>query len=277
MTSAGFILSVPCIPGDSLPSTCSSVFPGVFSSFASSSTPPYHLVFLGELSDPSSCFDPLEDDPEAFLADPDFALASSSAKLDYCRMLAYIVSLFPQAASVAAAPVPPRALFEDFFASDSSQASLLPKLNWFDCVRTSLLNADAHHVSFVVSGKQVSHLISPVIPFMWFVIIMHSRPFPRVNESVLFPLGHSPGLNRLVGISLHEAQLLEVSFRSQLESSLPPCGYCRPFLGTLRCRVSCLLTHPHFNQLVTLVSKGLAQPLSSYSPSSIRGWRWLQR
>ena len=67
-------------------------------------------------------------------------------------MVEYILSLFLQSAGSPAATPPPCALFENFFASASPPAPHL-SFNWFDHVRTALIDADSRLAAFLASGR----------------------------------------------------------------------------------------------------------------------------
>ena len=93
---------------------------------------------------PSDVHDPL--DPST----PPLGLESTRS--EYRRMIDYICGLFPQAVGVPPSAPPPRALFESFFAP-AAQATPSVQLNWFDRVRTSLLEADSRVAPLLSSGR----------------------------------------------------------------------------------------------------------------------------
>ena len=64
-------------------------------------------------------------------------------------MMSFIVDLFPQAAGSLLVLPPPRALFEDFFSSPPFPIFL----NWFERIRSALLEVDSCLASFVASGR----------------------------------------------------------------------------------------------------------------------------
>ena len=100
--------------------------------------------------------------------------------------------------------------------------------------------------------------------------------FSPVNESVLFHLDHTPGLNRLVIVNLSEAQLLEVSFRLQSESLSHTMWVLSALLGYIKLQGFVPFDSSLFNQLVTSVSKGLAHQssLAAQFTSYIAHKRW---
>ena len=152
------------------------------SSFASSSTgSAFGLGGSAPQPGPSSAFPPLSgasatpsaplfsefdyapDDPFApGFVDPDAPGAatpvppplSDSARAEVRRMSQYLVDLFPQA------PLPPRALFEEFFAAAPSPHQPV-FLSWFERVRSTLSEADARIVSLLASGRPESSLLPP--------------------------------------------------------------------------------------------------------------------
>ena len=102
-----------------------------------------------QFADYDDWFDPDLGDPEAPL--PQSVLDSVRAEI--CRMYAYVVSLFLQAAGAPSAPPPPRALFEDFF-SESSAPHQPVYLAWFDRIRTALAEADSRMASLLAAGHR---------------------------------------------------------------------------------------------------------------------------
>ena len=189
-------------------------------------------------------------------------MASSSANLDSRRMLDYIVSLFPRATSAAAAPVPPWALFENFFRVLRISGFSIAEADWFARMHASLTDADARLASFVASGRQDSHFLLPR-RIIYVISDDHElSSFSPVTDSVLFHLVRSPGLNRLVGVSLREAQILGASFRSQSESLSHTLWVLSALLGYIKMQGFVPCVSSRFNHLVTSVSKGLA-PQSS--------------
>ena len=109
-------------------------------------------------SAPLGSSDPLADDDDRFPGDvPDPLdpsappLSLDSACSEYRRMIDYVCGLFPQAAGVPPSAPPPRALFESFFAP-AAPVTLSLQLNWFDRVRTSLVEADSRVASILSSG-----------------------------------------------------------------------------------------------------------------------------
>ena len=97
------------------------------------------------LSDSDDCY-PDDDPPLEPLAPP---LSLDSGHSEYRRMVEYVWGLFLQVVGVAP---PPHALFESFFASAIPAAQSLA-FNWFDRVRTTLVDADAHMAGFLASGR----------------------------------------------------------------------------------------------------------------------------
>ena len=95
-------------------------------------------------------------DPEAPVPPP----LSDSARAEVRRMYQYLVDLFPQSAGSSPAPLPPRALFEEFFAAPSSPHQPV-FLSWFERVRSALSDADAQILSLLASGRPESALLPP--------------------------------------------------------------------------------------------------------------------
>ena len=141
------VSSAPPPPGFSGPP------PGFSSSFLfpdSSAPPPdpsASFTFGSEgLPEDSPDAVPCVFDPGASVAFPD------SVRLEFRRMMAFIVVLFPQAAGSLLVPPSPRAVFEDFFSSPATASSPI-FLNWFGRVRSALEEVDSRLASFVGSGR----------------------------------------------------------------------------------------------------------------------------
>ena len=102
--------------------------------------------------------DPLFDSDDRYPdADPPLdpsapPLSLDSGRSEYRRMVEYVCGLFPQAAGVPPVAPPPHALFESFFASATPAAQSLA-FNWFDRVRTVLVDVDARMAGFFASDR----------------------------------------------------------------------------------------------------------------------------
>ena len=95
---------------------------------------------------------PEDDSPDAVPRDPDPSLPQvfpESMCVEFRRMLSFIIDLFPQAAGSPSVSPPPRALFEDFFASSSVPSPIF--LNWFERICAALADALSHSM-WVLSG-----------------------------------------------------------------------------------------------------------------------------
>ena len=151
--------------------------------------------------DPAASFgfgaseDLLEDSPPDAVPrviDPGFAVVLEAVCSEFCRMMCFIVNLFPQAAGSPSIPSPPRAVFEDFFCSSTPSSSPI-FLNWFERVRSALSEADSHLANFVASGRGDFLLLSSRSP------VCCSRGFcfggVRLRLALLFFLCLSVALN----------------------------------------------------------------------------------
>ena len=153
-------------------------------------------------------------DPEAPAPPP----LSDSARAEVRRMYQYLVDLFPQAAGSSQTPLPPRTLFEEFFAASSALHQPV-FLTWFERVRSPLSEADARIISLLASGRPESSLLPPrqtqysvgsssslgsAAPVNPSLLAMFDRP--------LRPLLH-------LGLALREAALLESSSSRALSES----------------------------------------------------------
>ena len=96
---------------------------------------------------------PEDSPPDAVprVLDPGFGSVPDSARIEFRRMLSFIVDLFPQAAGSPSVAPPPRALFEDFFSSATPSSPVF--LNWFERVRSALSDADSRLAGFIASGR----------------------------------------------------------------------------------------------------------------------------
>ena len=75
-------------------------------------------------------------------------------------MYQYLLDLLPQAVGSSQAPLPPRALFAEFYAAPSSPHHPV-FLSWFERVRSTLSVAAARIVSLLASGLPGSSLLPP--------------------------------------------------------------------------------------------------------------------
>ena len=134
----------------------SSAFPPLSGASASPSAPPLSEFDYG----PDDPFAPGFGDPDASGAaapDPEALVPptlSDSARAEVRRMYQYFVDLFSQA------PLPPCALFEEFFAAPSSPHQPV-FLTCFESVRSNLSEADTRVVNLLASGRPESSLLPP--------------------------------------------------------------------------------------------------------------------
>ena len=98
---------------------------------------------------------PEDSPPDAVprVLDPGFGSVPDSARVEFRRMLSFIVDFFLQAAGSPSVAPPPRALFEDFFSSAAAPSFSPVFLNWFERVRSALSDADSRLAGFVASGR----------------------------------------------------------------------------------------------------------------------------
>ena len=184
-------------------------------------------------------------------------LALESARSEYRHMIDYICGLFPQTVGVLPSAPPPRALFESFFAS-AAQATPSVQLNWFDRVRTSLLEADTRVASLLSFGRPerlVVPLRAPSYEVRGDCALGHAVP---VNESLLshFERPLRPSLQ--LGITIRDAMVLEASSRTQSEALSYAMWVLSGLLGFMRLQDFTPADPALFNQLVTALSKSLA-------------------
>ena len=196
-------------------------------------------VSLGDVPDPL--------DPEA----PPLALESARSK--YHRMIDYICGLFPQAVGVPPSAPPPCALFESFAPATPSL-----QLNWFDRVRTSLMEADSPVASILSSGRP-ERVVLPQCLASYAVKgdCALGRAVP-IKESLLSHFERPLRKNLQLGITVRDAMALEMSCRAQSEALSYAMWVLSGLLGFIRLQDFTPADPALFNQLVTALSKSLA-------------------
>ena len=115
---------------------------------------------LDLFSDPEDRFP--EDDHQYDPSAP--PLPSDASRSEYRRMIEYVLGLFPQASGAPPTAPPPRDLFESFFATASPSPPSLA-FNWFDRVRTALVDADARMAAFLGTGRSDRYFLPPCHTF----------------------------------------------------------------------------------------------------------------
>ena len=140
---------------------------------------------------------------------------SNSARAEVRRMYQYLVDLFPQSADSSPAPLPPRALFEEFFAAPSSSHHPV-FLSWFERVQSTL--SDARILSLLASGRPESALLPPCQSHYSVGSGSSLGSAAPVNPSLLamFERPLRPSLH--LGLTLREASLLESSSHALSEA-----------------------------------------------------------
>ena len=210
-------------------------------------------------------------DPEAPAPPP----LSDSARAEVRRMYQYLVDLFPQSAGTSQAPLPPRALFEEFFAAPSPHQPVF--LSWFERVRSTLSDADGRIVSLLASGRPESSLLPPRQSQYSVGCSSSLGSAAPVNPSLLAmfecPLG--PSLH--LGLTLHEAFLLESSSRALSEAQSHAMWLLSGLLGFVCLQGFSPSDSSLFNTLVSSLSKCLTHQASvSASLTAFMGIKRLQ-
>ena len=214
-------------------------------------------------STPGASADPLlDDDDDRFPGDihdpldpsaPPL-LALESARSEYRRMIDYICWLFPQAVGVPPSAPPPRALFESFFAPATPSL----QLNWFDRVRTSLIEADSRVASILSSGcPECMVLPQRLTSYAVKGDCALGRAVP-INESLLSHFERPLRPNLQLGITVRDAMALEASCHAQSEALSYAMWVLSGLLGFVRLQDFTPADPALFNQLVTALSKSLA-------------------
>ena len=245
-----------------LPSLLSSAAPSFSSSSWFSSAPP--------TVDPLAAFGfgasedlPEDSPPDAVprVLDPGFAAVPESVRSEFCRLMGFIIDLFPQAAGFPSVSPPPRAHFEDFFSS-STPFSPPVYLNWFERVRSALSEADSRLASFVASGRG-DFLFLPSRSSTYAVhgdfALGSAAP---VNPSLLSLFERCLKPSYHVRLSIREAAAFEASLRSQAEALSHSMWVLSALLAFVRLQNFAPEDSSLFNTLVTSLSKSLAHQVS---------------
>ena len=226
-----------------------------------------HDAFAPGFGDPDSS-GAAAPDPEAPVPPP----LSDSARAEY----QYLVDLFPQSAGSSPAPLPPRALFKEFFAAPSSPHQLV-FLSWFERVRSTLSDAAACILSLLASGRPESALLPPRQSQYSVGSVSSLGSAAPVNPSLLamFERPLRPSLH--LGLTLREASLLESSSRALSEAQSHAMWLHSGLLGFVRLQGFSPSDSPLFNTLVSSLSKCLAHQASvSASLTAFMGIKWRQ-
>ena len=229
-----------------------------------SAWPPVYLPDPYAPSAPLASSDPLADDDDWFPGevhdplDPSAPLLSlDSERSEYRCMNDYICGLFPQAAGVPPSAPPPRALFESFFAPAAPATPSL-QLNWFDKVRTSLVEADSRMAAILSSGRP-ERLVLPQRLGSYAVKgdCALGRAVP-VNESLFSHFEHPLRPTLQMGVTVRDAMALEASCRAQSEVLSYSMWVLSGLLGFVRLQDFTPADPALFHHLVTALSKSLA-------------------
>ena len=228
----------------------SSAFPPLYGASAAPSAPPLSDFEYG----PDDPFAPGFVDPDtsgAVAPDPEAPAPpplSDSARAEARRMYQYLVDLFPQAAGSSQAPLPPRALFEEFVAAPSPHHPVF--LAWFECVHSTLSEADAHIASLLASGRPESSLLPPCQTQYSVGGGSSLASAAPVNPSLLamFERPLRPSLH--LGLTLCEAAFLESSSRALSEAQSHAMWLLSGLLGFVCLQCFSPSDAPLFNTLV---------------------------
>ena len=212
-------------------------------------------------SAPLASSDPLADDDGHFPDDVHDPLDPSapplsldSARSEYRRTIDYVCDLFPQAAGVPPSAPPPHALFESFFAPSAPSI----QLNWFDRVRTSLVELDSR-VAALLTSSRPKRLVLPQRLGSYTVRgdCTLGRAVP-VNESLLSHFERPLHPTLQMGVTVRDAMALEASCCVQSEALFYSMWVLTGLLGFVRLQDFNPADPALFHQLVTALSKSLA-------------------
>ena len=176
-----------------------------------------------------------------------------TARAEVRRMYQYLVDLFPQAAGSSQAPLPPRALFEEFFAALSSPHQPV-FLSWFERIRSTLSETDTHIVNLLASGRPESSLLPPRQAQYSVGGGSSLGSTAPLNPSLLAMLERLLRPSLHLGLMVREAALLESSSRALSESQSHAMWLLSGLLGFVHLQGFA----PLFNTLVSSLSKCLA-------------------
>ena len=182
---------------------------------------------------------------------------SDSARAEVRRMYQYLVDLFPQSAGSSPVPLPPRALFEEFFASPHSPHQPV-FLSWFEPVQSTLSDADARILSLLASGRHESTLLPPRLSQNSVGGGSASGSAVQVNPSLLAMFERPLRPSTHLGLTLREASLLESSSRALSEAQSHAMWLLSGLLGFVRLQGFSPSDSQLFNTLVSSLSKCLA-------------------
>ena len=171
-----------------------------------------------------------------------------------------MVDLFPQSAGTSQAPLPPRALFKEFFAAPSPHQPVF--LSWFERVRSTLSDADARIVSLLASGRPESSLLPPRQSQYSVGCSSSLGSAAPVNPSLLAMFERSLGPSLHLGLTLRKAFLLESSSRALSEAQSHAMCLLSGLLGFVCLQGFSPSDSPLFNTLVSSLSKCLAHQAS---------------
>ena len=172
-------------------------------------------------------------------------------------MVKYICGLFPQAEGVPPVDPPPWAFFESFFAF-APQSHTSFAFNWFERVRTALVDADACMASWLATGRS-DRLFIPLRHTAYAVHGPHSSGHAvPVNDSLLAHYDKPLRPSLQVGLTVRDIMALECSFRAQSESLSYAMCVLSGLLGFIHVQGFTPSDPALFNHLVTALSKSLA-------------------
>ena len=186
---------------------------------------------------------------------------SDSARAEVRRMYQYLVDLFPQSAGSSPAPLPPRALFEEFFAASPSPHQPV-FLSWFERIQSTLSDADARILALLASGRHESSLLPPRLSQYSVGGGSASGSAAQVNPSLLAMFEHPLRPSTHLGLTLREASLLESSSRALSEAQSHAMGLLSGLRGFVRLQGFSPSDSQLFNTLVSSLSKCLAHQAS---------------
>ena len=241
----------------------SSAFPPLSGASATPSAPPLSEFdyspddpFAPEFGDPDAS-GAAAPDPEAPVPPP----LSDSARAEVWHMYQYLVDLFRQAAGSLQAPLPPRALFEEFFAAPSSPHQPV-FLTWFERIRSTLSEADTRVVNLLASGRPESSLLPPRQTQYSVGGGFSLRTAAPVNPSLLAMFERLLRLSLHLGLTVRKAALLESSSRALFESQSHAMWLLSGLLGFVRLQGFSPSDAPLFNTLVSSLFKCLVHQAS---------------
>ena len=160
-----------------------------------------------------------------------------------------------------------KADFEPFFAVSQDPPVLSSKLAWCERILVALEDADNRLLSHVSSERFDTNMILATHTFYGVVDNPSRGKFLPLNDSFSTLFDKVPSFTRLLGVSLKEAEVLESSFRNMFEILSHSMWILSGVLAYVKSQGFVPRDPSLFDQLVSSLSKGMAQQANSWLPA----------